>query len=88
MILVSAIINMKFKISSHAISCASILGMLLHLSLYYDGQYQFMLLVGVLLITGGVSSARLYLKAHDSFEILAGLSLGLLLGIISPFMIL
>ena len=87
-ILVTAIINLKFKISSHAISCAVVLGMLLHLSFNYNDWNQLMALNLVIIVTGLVSSARLYLKAHDSFEIITGLAVGMVLGISAPFFIL
>lgn len=86
-IAVSAIINLKFKISSHALSCAVVLGMVLHLSYNYDSWHQVIILLSVFLITGIVSSSRLYLRAHDSFEIIMGMVIGLILGIISPFII-
>lgn len=86
-ILITAIINLKFKISSHAISCAVILGMLIHLSFNYDDWNQLLILNLVIIITGLVSSARLYLRAHDSFEIMTGLAVGTILGITAPFVI-
>lgn len=67
----------KFKTSLHAVGMAGILMYLINLSIHFE--INIVIAIGFMtLITGIVSSARLYLKAHSKLEILVGLIIGLI----------
>ena len=76
-ILLTAIINLKYKISAHMVGAGGLLGSLIVVSyvLKYNAVPQIAVLV---LIAGAVATCRLYLKAHEPKQIYSGFFLGLL----------
>jgi membrane-associated phospholipid phosphatase len=83
-ILILFLINLKWKISAHTYSCASIAGMILCLVYHFDDWQNFMILIVSILVLGMVASARLYLKAHQNHEVILGFAFGFLLGGLAP----
>ena len=78
-----AIINLFWKISAHSVSAGGFFGMMLKLCIYFSGE----IFLGPLLICGIVSgllmTCRLYLGAHNTYQIFAGFLLGTLVSFIS-----
>lgn len=77
------LINMRIKISAHAAGIAgatAIFGVLMKYNWVFDGIHIF---VGLLVLCGLVSTARLSLQAHRSYEVY----LGLLVGFITEFVV-
>ncbi|MFZ4796686.1 MAG: hypothetical protein ACOYMA_04280 [Bacteroidia bacterium] len=70
-----AIVNNFWKISVHMASIGGLLGLLVIVNLnnYLDLR---LAVAGVVLISGIVASARLFAKAHNMAQILAGFALG------------
>ncbi len=75
-ILLTALVNMKYKISAHMVGLGGLLGMIISLNilLRYD-MLQF-LLIGIL-VSGIVASSRLALDEHKPSQIYTGFFLGL-----------
>ncbi len=76
-ILITAIINMKYKISAHMVGIGGLLGSLMVISytLKYNAVSQMVFLI---LVAGTIATARLYLRAHEPRQIYAGFFLGLI----------
>lgn len=76
-VLLTAIINLRYKISAHMVGAGGLLGSLIVVSyvLKYNAVPQIAVLV---LIAGLIATCRLYLKAHQPKQIYAGFFLGLL----------
>lgn len=76
-ILLTAFINLKYKISAHMVGIGGLLGSLIVLSyvLKYNAVPQIAFLV---LLAGVIATCRLYLKAHQPRQIYSGFFLGLL----------
>ncbi|MFT4659893.1 MAG: hypothetical protein ACI8XB_000143 [Patiriisocius sp.] len=70
-----SIINRFFKISAHMTAVGGMIGFLVYASIL-DATMMFYLLLSIL-ISGFVASARLYLLAHNNFQIVTGLILGI-----------
>ncbi len=70
-------INVFYKISIHAVGMGGFLGIALTLTLISTYNLLFPLLL-VVIIVGAVGSARLFLGAHNSREIVSGYMVGLL----------
>lgn len=71
-----ALINLSWKISAHATGMGGLVGGLL----VYAIHYQVMpigLISGALVLTLLVMYARLWLKAHDDWQVIAGFSWGI-----------
>lgn len=76
-VLLTAIINMKFKISAHTVGIGGLIGALMMISLVL--KYNAVPEIAVLfLIAGIVASSRLYLEAHTPKQIYSGFALGIL----------
>lgn len=75
-ILLTAIINMRYKISAHMVGVGGLIGSLLIVSwlIRYNAVPHVMVLF---VIAGVIATARLYLKQHDHKQIYAGFFLGL-----------
>lgn len=71
-------VNMFFKISMHLIGLGGITGLMAILTVEYKADL-FLLLSIIILVTGLVSSARLYLQAHKPVEIVTGYLIGFLI---------
>lgn len=76
-ILLTAIINMRYKISAHMVGIGGLLGSLIVISyvLKYNAVPQ---IAVVVLIAGIIATSRLYLKAHEPKQIYCGFFLGLI----------
>lgn len=75
-VLLTAIINLKYKISAHAVGIGGLIGSLMMVSLVL--KYNAVPEIAVLFIIAGVvTSARLYLEAHKPSQIYSGFLLGL-----------
>ena len=76
-ILITAIINMKYKISAHMVGIGGLLGslMVIAYTLKYNAVPQMVFLI---LLAGTIATSRLYLKAHEPKQIYAGFFLGLI----------
>lgn len=61
----------NFKVSLHVLFVSNVVGWLASFGVYSGVEIRFWL-VGALLLTGALSSARLYLKAHKPVEVYAG----------------
>lgn len=76
-ILLTALINLKYKISAHMVGIGGLLGSLIVVS--YVLKYNAVPQISVLVILAGViASCRLYLKAHEPKQIYSGFLLGLI----------
>lgn len=67
----------KFKLSMHLIGLGGISGLIIAISIRFQIDLFFILAI-VLVISGIVGSSRLYLNAHNLYEVFAGFGLGFL----------
>ncbi len=74
-ILFTAWINRSYKISAHMVGLGGLFGVLLSVSFLLKHDLTLLYIV-VILITGFVASARIYLEEHNYGELLAGFLLG------------
>ena len=88
LLLLVALINIKFKISAHAISVASVLGVVLVECFQDNNIYHIATFLAFLFLSGLIIYSRLKLKAHDPFEVTTGFSFGFIYGIIGAVIIL
>lgn len=71
------LIYLKFKASMHLMGISGLITFLIGLSFHFEMNIT--LLIGTLvLLSGLIASARLYLKAHDSSELWMGFCLGII----------
>jgi uncharacterized protein (DUF2062 family) len=75
-LLVLYVINLKTKISMHAVSAGSAVGSFAYLVFFEQTQSLVCFLIIFLLIAGLIGSARLYLKAHNSSQVWLGYLVG------------
>jgi hypothetical protein len=75
-IMLTALINLKYKISAHMVGLGGLLGVLVSLSylIKFDMTLFYMI---VILVGGMVAMSRLYLKEHEPSQIYTGFLLGL-----------
>ncbi|WP_419213738.1 hypothetical protein ACNR9Q_06175 [Maribacter sp. X9] len=67
----------RFKVSLHMVGVSGLLIFLINLSIHFE--INLIIAISILiLLTGGVATARLYLKAHTRIELLIGLFIGIL----------
>jgi len=76
LVLIAFIINFFWKISVHTLSIGSIVGLLISLSIAYQINILFLILISIL-ISGIVGWARLTMKAHSNLQVYAGFIVGL-----------
>ena len=76
LVLIAFIINFFWKISVHTLSIGSIVGLLISLSIAYQINILFLILISIL-ISGMVGWARLTMKAHSNLQVYAGFIVGL-----------
>jgi hypothetical protein len=67
----------NFKISLHMVGVSGLLMYLINLSIHFEINL-ILAISTFILLTGGVATARLYLKAHTKLELIMGLFIGLL----------
>lgn len=76
-ILLTAIINLKYKISAHMVGIGGMLGVLISVS--YLIKFDFTLFYMVIIVIAGlIAFARLNLKEHEPSQIYSGFLLGLI----------
>ncbi|MBA3663816.1 MAG: hypothetical protein H0W61_06365 [Bacteroidetes bacterium] len=75
-ILLTALINLKYKISAHMVGLGGLLGVLVSLSYLIKFDMTLFYIV-VIIITGLVAVSRLYLQEHRPSQIYSGFLLGL-----------
>lgn len=75
--LVNAIVNRWWKISAHAAGAAGVVAMLVRLNLLGMPQYNMVWwIVGAVLATGLLGTARIYLRRHTFWQVMAGYASG------------
>lgn len=74
-ILTAALINLKYKISAHAIGIGGLLGGMIAVSYFIQTNFTLYYIV-IILIGGMVGSGRLYLKEHTGGQITLGFITG------------
>ncbi len=67
----------RFKVSLHMVGVSGLLMFLINLSIHFEINL-IIAISALILLTGGVASARLYLRAHTKIELTIGLFIGLL----------
>jgi len=82
--LLATLISIRWKISLHMIGIGGILGLVTSLVFLYDARIITTMIV-IILISGGIASARLKLEAHNAIEVISGFALGFVMqyGILS-----
>lgn len=76
-VLLTAIINVKYKISAHAVGIGGLIGSLMMVSLVL--KYNAVPEIAILFLLAGIIAAcRLYLQAHNPKQVYSGFALGLL----------
>lgn len=83
-ILLTALINLKFKISAHMVGIGGILGLLISISYIIQFDFTFFYIL-IIIISGIIGSSRLILMAHKPVEIYSGFLLGLVIQILLFF---
>lgn len=76
-IIISALVSIKWQISIHLTGIGGLLGTLLALAFKYQVNIILPIMI-IILITGLLGTARLYLAAHNGTQVLAGFSVGLI----------
>lgn len=76
-ILITALINIKYKISAHMVGIGGMVGLLVTMALLLKINLFLPLIVSIL-ISGIVGSSRIYLKEHKPNQIYSGFFLGFL----------
>ena len=76
-LMANVLINLKFKISTHAIGCGGLVALYTLISYREDLILFKGFLIGFVLVSGIVMWARLYLQAHTEKEVYTGFLLGL-----------
>lgn len=67
----------KFKVSLHMVGVSGLLMFLINLSIHFEINL-IIAISALILLTGSVATARLYLQAHSRIELTIGLFIGLL----------
>lgn len=69
--------NVFFKISAHAAAAGAFVGLAFFLTLnsVYNLEWP---LLGIIIIAGFIGTSRLYLQAHDTFEVFSGYAVGII----------
>ena len=81
MVLVITLITLYWKISVHSTALSGLVGFIIGLTLKVPSADLLYPLVGSILLTGAVMSARLALNAHTPAQILGGSIVGLFMGV-------
>jgi len=76
---ITGIITLFWKISSHLVGAGGFLGFQMAMAGHLASDGFFLPVVFGILVCGAVSSARLFLKAHNGAQLLAGFLLGMVI---------
>lgn len=82
-ILVVALLTIKIKVSAHSAGMGGGIGVLWAIKLTYPDMMLLWPLLGTILITGGVMTARMYLNTHRPTEVYLGGAIGFVLSFCS-----
>lgn len=82
-ILVVALLTIKIKVSAHSAGMGGGIGFLWAIKMTYPDMGLLWPLLGIIIITGGVMTARMYLNSHRPIEIYLGGAIGLVLSFCS-----
>jgi hypothetical protein len=80
-VLMVSIITYFWKISAHAAGISGVIGYLLYFSILSSDNDLFIPVSVMILLSGVLLSARLYLRSHTSAQVYAGCLLGLLISL-------
>lgn len=83
-IAIATLVSTKWKISTHMIGLGGLTGLVLMLSFRLNLNLQFTL-IGVLLASGLTGSSRIYLNAHDGYQVVWGYFTGIMIMITTLF---
>lgn len=75
-ILITALINLKYKISAHLVGIGGLIGMMISLMYLYHYDLIVYIIIGILL-AGIVASSRVYLKEHTPQQVYWGFLVGI-----------
>ncbi len=75
-LLLTLLINLRWKISAHMVGIGGVIGALIGISMRLSIDYRLLILF-LLLLSGTIGSARLLLKAHEPSHIYVGFVVGL-----------
>lgn len=84
-ILLVGMISLSWQISAHSVGIGGVVGVIASIMLKFGINDLFIPLIGLILLTGLVASARLQLNAHTPSQISAGLGLGLSVSLLTVF---
>lgn len=85
--LLDVLINIKWKISAHATSMGGLCAAMVFIGMTSQSTVVFLpWICGIILISGAVCSARLYLKRHTPGQVYAGWSLGFIVALVCLFL--
>jgi hypothetical protein len=76
-VLVTLLITLKWKVSSHLVGIGGIIGLIFILLFYYHSSL-FLYLIAALFLAGCIGFARLSLNEHTPSQVYVGLAVGLL----------
>ncbi len=77
-IVLTALINSRYKISAHMVGLGGLLGVIISVSFLLKLDLTFLYII-LVLIAGAVASARMYLGEHSYGELFSGFTLGVVL---------
>lgn len=86
-ILIASLFNRFFKISAHTLALFAGVGMFGYLCFQNNNWLHFATFMVSILLGGLVVSSRLWLRAHDLFEVSTGAVVGLAWGIMASFIL-
>jgi len=76
-VMVMALINLKWKISAHMAGIGGLIALVYQIHVQDLSAFDlFWLLSFIIILAGGLGSARLVLKRHDLVQVLAGVVVG------------
>lgn len=76
-LLLMALISLRYKISAHMTALGGMIGAVFWLGFHF-GVWNPLVLITLILLAGFLAAARLYLQVHDESEVASGFLLGLL----------
>lgn len=80
LVILSTIITFFYKVSIHSLAASGLIGIMLPLNKAIENNALLWPTAWVLLISGLIMSARLYLNAHTFNEVLTGAMAGFIVG--------
>lgn len=75
-ILITALINLKYKISAHLVGIGGLIGMMVSLMYLYHYDLFIFIIIGIV-VAGILASSRVYLKEHTPSQVYTGFMLGI-----------